>query len=152
MASLLLLLGTAGLWVDSYWSYSQFLLLEFEGSHLASLYSRSGALLIGVSSESIGSHFLIEFGRFQPGLVERLDAERMGVLDFGFEHYYRRGGWNLNMVLPHWFLVLIFAVLPGIWLYLWKKLRKVDPNACPGCGYDLTGNESGVCPECGVGV
>lgn len=21
--------------------------------------------------------------------------------------------------------------------------------ACPGCGYDLTGNVSGVCPECG---
>lgn len=23
------------------------------------------------------------------------------------------------------------------------------PHACPGCGYDLTANASGVCPECG---
>ena len=25
-------------------------------------------------------------------------------------------------------------------------------NRCRSCGYDLTGNESGVCPECGVRV
>ena len=23
------------------------------------------------------------------------------------------------------------------------------PEACPACGYNLTGNESGICPECG---
>ena len=25
-----------------------------------------------------------------------------------------------------------------------------EPEACHKCGYDLTGNESGVCPECGT--
>ena len=25
-----------------------------------------------------------------------------------------------------------------------------NPSACPKCGYDLTGNESGRCPECGT--
>ena len=29
--------------------------------------------------------------------------------------------------------------------YLWRRL----PHLCDHCGYDLTGNESGVCPECG---
>ncbi len=24
-----------------------------------------------------------------------------------------------------------------------------DAEKCPNCGYDLTGNESGRCPECG---
>lgn len=24
------------------------------------------------------------------------------------------------------------------------------PGHCPACGYDLTGNESGACPECGA--
>ena len=28
--------------------------------------------------------------------------------------------------------------------------RRVDPGLCPACGYDLTGNVSGVCPECGT--
>jgi hypothetical protein len=27
-----------------------------------------------------------------------------------------------------------------------------DPDGCPGCGYDLTGNRSGICPECGESV
>jgi rubrerythrin len=26
----------------------------------------------------------------------------------------------------------------------------VDGIHCPGCGYNLTGNLSGVCPECGA--
>jgi hypothetical protein len=32
--------------------------------------------------------------------------------------------------------------------YLWAELD----SACLSCGYDLTGNSSGVCPECGVPV
>ncbi|HEX8910990.1 MAG TPA: hypothetical protein VF796_01425 [Humisphaera sp.] len=28
-------------------------------------------------------------------------------------------------------------------------VRRRLPGRCSGCGYDLTGNESGVCPECG---
>lgn len=27
--------------------------------------------------------------------------------------------------------------------------RVLDPNLCTGCGYSLTGNVSGICPECG---
>lgn len=32
---------------------------------------------------------------------------------------------------------------------IWPE-RKSDPIKCRKCGYDLTGNESGVCPECGT--
>ena len=42
-----------------------------------------------------------------------------------------------------------FAIGPAIWLFKWNKRRKLGPNAVPSFGYDLTGNESGVCPECG---
>ncbi|MFN3168687.1 MAG: carbon starvation protein A [Phycisphaeraceae bacterium] len=31
-------------------------------------------------------------------------------------------------------------------------LPKAKPNACADCRYDLTGNTSGVCPECGADV
>lgn len=27
-----------------------------------------------------------------------------------------------------------------------------EPDTCPGCGYNLTGNQSGRCPECGLRV
>jgi len=61
------------------------------------------------------------------------------------------GNPSSSIVTPHWFLALIFAILPALWLYKWNKRRKLGPGACAACGYDLTGNESGVCPECGAG-
>jgi hypothetical protein len=30
-----------------------------------------------------------------------------------------------------------------------KRLDRLLAGRCIGCGYDLTGNVSGVCPECG---
>jgi len=56
---------------------------------------------------------------------------------------------SFEIYVRHWFLTLIFAILPAIWLYKWRKRRKLGPTACPDCGYDLRGNETGECPECG---
>ena len=36
--------------------------------------------------------------------------------------------------------------------YLPPQLWKVMLHTCGGCGYDLTANASGVCPECGRAV
>ena len=30
-----------------------------------------------------------------------------------------------------------------------RRRKRLARGLCPGCGYDLTGNLSGVCPECG---
>lgn len=37
-------------------------------------------------------------------------------------------------------------------LLLDRVRRFVDPQECRTCGYDLTGNTSGICPECGTSV
>lgn len=50
------------------------------------------------------------------------------------------------VAVPLWVPLLVFF-LPT--LYLWRKERRPLPGHCRKCGYDLTGNESGVCPECG---
>lgn len=47
-----------------------------------------------------------------------------------------------------------FCLVYPVWLLCVWILRRVrvyrDPYACRQCGYDLTGNESGTCSECGA--
>jgi hypothetical protein len=31
----------------------------------------------------------------------------------------------------------------------WRALKRRWRDECPGCGYNLQGNTSGICPECG---
>lgn len=42
------------------------------------------------------------------------------------------------------------AALGGYWL--WKVRHKPAENVCRACGYNLTGNVSGRCPECGTPI
>ncbi len=40
----------------------------------------------------------------------------------------------------------------GLGVTRWRRMRSRPPGACKECGYDLTGNTSGVCPEMGMKV
>jgi hypothetical protein len=51
--------------------------------------------------------------------------------------------------LPLWIPFLLFAI-PTV--YVWWRDRRIPPGHCRKCGYNLTGNVSGVCPECGERV
>jgi len=56
-------------------------------------------------------------------------------------------------LLPYWWLILplwmpfLLIALPTA--FLWWRDRRVPPVRCQRCGYDLTGDASGVCSECG---
>ncbi|GMU84537.1 MAG: hypothetical protein AMXMBFR47_44060 [Planctomycetota bacterium] len=64
--------------------------------------------------------------------------------------YFRLAGSNGFVTVPLWMFFVAFAVMAGaLW---WSHLRRPGAGACKHCGYDLTGNVSGRCPECGVGV
>ena len=53
---------------------------------------------------------------------------------------------------PSFRLAFPFAGVAIPALLVWRfGLKPVKPGHCR-CGYDLTGNTSGVCPECGVEV
>jgi hypothetical protein len=45
------------------------------------------------------------------------------------------------------FLAFGIALVVGV-PFLYRR-RKCPPGHCPECRYDLTGNTSGICPECG---
>jgi hypothetical protein len=47
---------------------------------------------------------------------------------------------------PYAGATLVLLTLPALWL---ARRPGVPAGHCRHCGYDLTGNQSGVCPECG---
>jgi hypothetical protein len=55
--------------------------------------------------------------------------------------------------LPYWLIVSATAILPvtGLWKLVASRLR-MEWNLCATCSYDLTGNTSGTCPECGTAL
>lgn len=52
-------------------------------------------------------------------------------------------------VIPHW---LMTAIAWTAFVILWRKARKPPVGHCQECGYNLTGNISGKCPECNAEV
>ncbi len=66
---------------------------------------------------------------------------------------HRRGaGFSLTYI-PLWIPTVLFA---GTFVYVYRPYRRYKHRKrhglCLSCGYNLTGNESGTCPECGTGV
>ena len=53
------------------------------------------------------------------------------------------------LFVPVWLFVVAVGFPTGI---LWWRDRRPKAGLCKVCKYDLTGNESGVCPECGTAV
>jgi len=54
-----------------------------------------------------------------------------------------------SLSIPHWLILLVLAI-PTV--MFWQADRPKPEGRCAGCGYDLTGNVSGICPECGTPV
>ena len=54
--------------------------------------------------------------------------------------------------LPLWFLLIVFAAYPTITFIRGplRRYRRHRKGLCVTCGYNLTGNISGTCPECGT--
>ena len=65
---------------------------------------------------------------------------------------YQQAGWIITV--PFLLIALLFGLYPLVALLRgpvrrWSRRQK---GLCVTCAYDLTGNESGVCPECGKAV
>ena len=197
VVSLLLLLATVGLWVDSYWlgaslthnsrlpglenrgpQFAGFETIEIASRHgqiilvsAAGLlpYEEEGLIVIrarepdlsnGININATGSNVItlgdrqIRGGKlkFGPSPLRSIGLNTELNLFLGFG-YARNKFTNKNVYsIPHWFLALIFTILPSIWFIMWRKRRNLPDSPCSNCGYDLTGNETGQCPECGVAI
>ena len=57
---------------------------------------------------------------------------------------------DLLLVIPLWFLTAVAATLPTVRLLRFLHYNRLYASGgCEKCSYNLTGNVSGVCPECG---
>jgi hypothetical protein len=54
-----------------------------------------------------------------------------------------------GVAVPLWLLWVAFAIPTA---FLWYRDRRPPRGHCRSCGYNLTGNESGTCPECGEAI
>jgi len=87
----------------------------------------------------------------QPNFFHRLGYRERGAVWPQFTRSYyshpRARVHTTYVIIPLW-IVFVVVVIPTAycWLHEW---RRIPAGHCGRCGYDLTKNESGVCPECG---
>ena len=57
-----------------------------------------------------------------------------------------------RLVFPCWSVLLLSLLLPIWWTIRARARPAKNRSTCSTCGYTLTGNTSGTCPECGAAI
>jgi hypothetical protein len=61
---------------------------------------------------------------------------------------------TIHYVHAKWWLLFLMSVIPpALWPFAvrrWRRQRRKTEGCCESCGYNLTANASGICPECGA--
>jgi hypothetical protein len=147
--SLILCILTAAFWVPSYWRHLT--LNRLHGDRLFGVSIRSGDLVLVWDSnpyrDNPTSRWKLECkppDRFHTeghsrGIIRTFD-KRLGVA-------------STLVYIPLWLPFVGLALLPVnsatvLLISNWRRARK----RCPKCSYNLTGNQSGICPECGTAL
>ena len=114
--------------------------VDAEPVHLAGRYSPNEAAAVIEemwNSGQIGPRDDWRFGWF---LMKPVGRTVLAVSPY-------RAGANIGAACTAW-----FAVACGYRLWRQRRDPRLLPGHCDSCGYDLTGNTSGRCPECGTAV
>src|SRR5262249_34022481 len=83
-------------------------------------------------------------------------VQAQGVVDWHFVGVrFIRFTWPPHCPLGTWWTFGISPVIPFgvgtvVLVFLRIKARKLGAFCCKSCGYNLTANISGICPECGA--
>lgn len=92
------------------------------------------------------------FADYAASVFSQTAAEKNSSIGFGIELPRAGTGSPLfnnvrEINIPFWILLLFTAILTA---WLWHRdRRRTQPGCCLRCGYNLAGNTSGVCSECG---
>lgn len=154
--SLILLLGTVGLWVRSYWVEDSLEVVHYtslnpEGHRFDFALETWRGRVTYFASVNKNEGFSDEpsvLWRYKPAHEVQLDTiEKDGKTFWGF------GGLDASpIIFPMWFPALLLSFLPFFWLRGVRSRRRGIQRwrhgLCVECGYDLRASNS-RCPECG---
>jgi len=151
-------LGVLGVWVRSYSLMDGVYSIANSGERHWSVQSAHGILELVIATStsgtqaSSGSTWAYQswpHGRLMFQSMQTTTATRLG---FRFERLGLLGGASPGHVvnLPHWFPLVLFSAYPVWAISRWfLRRKKIRAGRCVGCAYNLKGNVSGICPECG---
>lgn len=157
--SLLLFLATAGLWVRSY-SRWYWVTRYYAMNRQITVATEPSRLVIGLTftpAKWFGEEYHEQWD---------LRSEELPYL-YQIPWRWRFLGFDTNriadnfvgapvtdeLLIPFWFPALLFALFPVARLI--RRVQAIHRSRngfCPACSYNLVGNISGVCPECGTPV
>ena len=168
LLSLILCVGTVGLWVRSYSVAYDFKTFTAQTTSKKDGFRGTGW---GVSIGKGGIAFVVEWSGFrcpsEPTTDSRTDREFNKVTPYwpGTDNPpspWRRIGFCYNRIawtqandyqdwryitIPLWFVAVVTAMAPCLWLLLRVRNTARADGLCPSCGYDLRATP-GRCPEC----
>ena len=169
--SLLLCAATVVLWVRSNSTIDQVFYAR-KGSRFWRINSRGGVLSAEITTPSSNDEWLWMSYPYAPGVhydaQSLLDASpttkwwggSIAKGSYDAPYYKRETGTVrfLVVVVRYPLLAGLAAPWPFLWLFIVVKnrprrnARRRVGNRCDKCSYNLTGNTSGTCPECGAPI
>ena len=86
----------------------------------------------------------------EAGVITSMTLEKERWYDATTRLYYGtiRSNTNSWIRIPCW-AVFMCVAFPTALLF-WRDRRRIPDGHCQKCGYNLKGNVSGLCPECGT--
>jgi hypothetical protein len=150
--SLLLSLGVCGLWVRSYAVADTFVSARSGGISLkgrVAVLRGYGAFPDSDSADR--GHAEYNPDQLNHDVAIAFSGSREWALGdfFSFRRRIQPGGGQAIIVVPHWVVAALAAILPALWAVRHYRRRGWGRGRCPSCGYDLRATPD-RCPECGA--
>ncbi|UCF32274.1 MAG: hypothetical protein JSV78_08045 [Phycisphaerales bacterium] len=155
-------LATAAAWVAGLIARTYYLSADFENHALVLRVNGGQAEIAYFNMSCFGRHGTMPWGLpYAYRLFPPLRPDMFGYGPSGKSFYYWKPRLStmpqLTAIIgfPLWAPLLIFGTYPLIALIFspyWRRRLRRERGLCLHCGYDLTGNVTNVCPECGTQI